>query len=230
MGQKPPHDLWFSGGSPLHPSQLCTRQQRFLRLTVRTRLFESAKPSTHYWFSSDMEWWFSVAKQVLDDIHLLLTRQSPADKARLCEVFLCRDLVRGPWNDKTWLSHFIHRYYTTEGTILYPFRNQVDKHLKNLPDTLRFDIFLLQCWSKMTLSPEQKRTFETIYEMNDEAMGGCMKTMQAYIERTRDTTINPNRLAPSSPGAISHIPRRPTSPETAARPQTSTIEQGSSQI
>lgn len=181
-GKKPPHDLWFSCGSPLYPMQLCSRQQRCMYLTVRTRLFESPKPSTHYWFSRDMEWWFSVAKQVLDDVHLLLTRQSSADKARLYEVFLRGDWVRGPWNsDTTWLSRFIHRYYAVEGTVLYPFRNKVDKHLKDLPDTLRFDVFLLQCWSQMALASEQKRTFEIIYEMNDEAMETCMEIIQARL-------------------------------------------------
>lgn len=185
--KEPTEDLWFSGGSPIAPLQLTQRQQRCLRLTVGTRLFESPSPSTHYWFSRDMEWWFSAAKQVLDDIHQLLLRQNDADK-----FFLLWTSLRGPWrcgtwkSEVTWLSRFIYRYYKTEGRILHPFRNMVDKHLKDHPDTLRFDIFLLQCWSemrsKMILSLEQQRTFETILRINDEGPEVCMRAMETRMD------------------------------------------------
>lgn len=182
----PTDDLSFSGGSPIVPLQLIHRQQRCLRLTVGTRLFESPSPNTHYWFSQDMEWWFSAARQVLDDIHMLLMRQNDADKS-----FLFWTSLSGPWrcgtwkSEATWLSRFIHRYYQDEGKFLHPFRNKVDKHLKEIPDTLRFDIFLLQCWSEMRsemhLSPEEQ-TFFTILAMNDESPEVCMQAIQARMD------------------------------------------------
>ncbi|KAI3392466.1 hypothetical protein diail_5682 [Diaporthe ilicicola] len=182
---EPTHGLSFSCGSPMSPIQLRDRQQKYLPLTVKTRLFESPTPETHYWFSRDMEWWSSAAKQVLDDIHLLLTRHCSADMSRLYTVSLCGPWNCGPWkSDATWLSRFIHRYCADEGTTLYTFRNKVDKHLKDKPDTLRFDVFLLQCWSEMALSAQQQRTFETIYELNDEAPEVSMNIILAFTENS----------------------------------------------
>lgn len=183
----PTDDLWFSGGSPIVPLQLIHRQQRCLRLTVGTRLFESPSPNTHYWFSQDMEWWVSAAKQVLDDIHQLLLSQNDND-----ESFLLWTSLSGPWrcgtwkSEATWLSRFIFRFYEAEGTFLHPLRNKVDKHLKDIPDTLRFDIFLLQCWSEMRsgmrLSLGQEATFETILAMNEKGPEVCLRAIQARMD------------------------------------------------
>lgn len=182
--KEPTHDLIFSGGSPIVPLQLSQRQQRCLRLTVNTRLFESPGPNTHYWYSRDMDWWFSAAKQVLDDLHRLLTSQNHADRSLLLRVSLCGPWRCGPWKSQvTWLSRFIHRYYETNGTFLHPFRSRVDKHLKDHPDPLHFDAFLLQCWSEMTLSVDQRRTFLTIEYLNDKAPEICADAIRAYINR-----------------------------------------------
>lgn len=134
-----------------------------------------------------MEWWYSAAKQVLNDIHRLLLRQKDADKSFLFWTSLCGPWRCGTWkSEATWLSRFIHRYYEAEGTVLHPFRNKVDKHLRDIPDTLRFDIFLLQCWSEMRsemgLSEEQEKTFLTILAMNNESPEVCMQAIQARID------------------------------------------------
>lgn len=177
--KQPTWDLIFSGSSPLPPLQRCERQQDCLHLTASTRLFESPGPNNHYWFSKDMSWWFSAAKQVLDDLHRLLTSQSQADRSFLYRVSVC-----GPWKSQvTWLSRFIHRYYETKGTFLHRFRSKVDKHRKDHPDTLHFDVFLLQCWSEMALSPEQRSTFLTIDGINEKAPGICTKAIQAHMHR-----------------------------------------------
>ncbi|KAG6358028.1 hypothetical protein INS49_013912 [Diaporthe citri] len=182
--QNPTHDLIYSGGSPIAPLQLSQRQQLCLRLTVNTRLFESPNPNTHYWYSRDMDWWFSAAKQVLDDLHRLLSSQSPADRSFLFRVSLCGPWRCGPWKSQvTWLSRFIHRYYEARGTVLHRFRSRVDKHLKDHPDPLYFDAFLLQCWSEMTLSLEQESTLATIERINDEAPEICVKVIQAHMRR-----------------------------------------------
>lgn len=124
-----------------------------------------------------MDWWFSVAKQVLDDVHLLLTRQSHADRS-----FLSRVSLYGPWEfEVTWLSRFVHRYYEAEGTILHPLRHKIDEHLRDIPPTLRFDIFLLQCWSEMTLCVEQRRTSEAIHELNELVPEVSMQRVHAHM-------------------------------------------------
>lgn len=126
-----------------------------------------------------MAWWFSAAKQVLDDLHQILTRQSSADKSHLYNASLCGPWRCGPWkSDATWLSRFIHCFYETEGTILHRYRNWVDKHLIDCRDDLRFDIFLLQCWSEMALDSEHKSTFEIIYSINDESPEICTEVNQ----------------------------------------------------
>jgi hypothetical protein len=67
---------------------LHTDQLLCLRLTVNTRLFWRPHPNTDYWLSGDMARWFSAAKQVLDDLHKILTRQSSVDKCHLYTVSL----------------------------------------------------------------------------------------------------------------------------------------------
>lgn len=156
-----------------------------------------------------MDWWFSAARRVLEDLHPLLTRQSFADSAQLYRVSLCSPWRCGPWkSDVTWLSRFIHRYCEAEGTSLYPFRNKVDKHLKGLPDTLRFDMFLLQCWSKMALEPEQQRTFETIYEINDEAPEICMEAIRAYMDTMAPDSEHRQPQEPGANGPLDQPPGR----------------------
>lgn len=181
--EEPTHDLYFSGGSPLVPAQLSDRQQRCLSLTVDTRLFESPNPWSHYWFSRDMDWWASTAKMVLDDLHLLLTRHGDEGKSFLFKVSLFGPWRCGPWkSDATWLSRFVHRYYEAEGTVLHPLRNKVDKHLKDVPDTLRFDIFLLQCWSDLVLSEEQESTRDLIGRINEEPPEICVEAIQKHMD------------------------------------------------
>lgn len=198
--KEPTHDLKFSGGSPITPAQLSDRQQQCLRLTVDTRLFESPALWSHYWFSGDMDWWSSAAKAVLDYIHVLLTRQNHDDKSFLFSVSLCGPWRCGPWkSDATWLSRFMHRYCEAEGAILHPVRDEVDKHLKDIPDTLHFDIFLLQCWSEMTLSPEQKSTLDTIKHINEKAPEICVEALQAHMDMTAPAPEQRYRLR--DPGA-----------------------------
>lgn len=131
-----------------------------------------------------MGWWYSAARQVFNDLHRLLTSQSQADKSFLFKVSVCGPWRCGPWKSQvTWLSRFIHHYYEARGTALHRFRSKVDKHGKDHPDTLHFDVFLLQYWSQLTLSLEQESTLTTIERINDEAPEICVEGIQTYMRR-----------------------------------------------
>lgn len=53
---------------------------------------------------------------------------------------------------------------------------------------MRFDIFLLQCWSEMALDLEHERTFRSISFINDKPPEICMDEVTRYMDRIAPDT------------------------------------------
>lgn len=197
--RQPTRVLLFSRGAPMDLS-LSKRGLQCLRLTVKTRLISRPQTNTHYWASGDMAWWFWAARVVLDYLHELLTSPHPIAKSHVYSLSLSGPWRCGRWkSDATWLSRFIHHSYScSEGSFLYPYARWLDKHLMYRRDFLRFDIFLLQCWSQMNLSPEEKGTVGTISFINEQPPEVCLYVLDMYMERVAPV---PYRREPREPAA-----------------------------
>ncbi|KUI72154.1 hypothetical protein VM1G_07800 [Cytospora mali] len=152
--------LGFSNGRPLDPPHMERNGLQCMQSTVTNPFFESAKPSTHYWFSRDMEWWFSAAKQVFYDIKAYLAEDNFDNVPVNCLDSL--RLLRHPQRDRmNWLSSFVyHLELHMAGSVLHPVRQCIRSPCDETrqPDTLRFDVFLLECWAHMGLASQQDRT------------------------------------------------------------------------
>jgi hypothetical protein len=137
-----------------------------------------------------MAWWFSAARQVFHDVQALLTKGDPdaTPFTHLCTP----SLLRHPESAKmSWLSCFVRLRLHKEGTIFYPARGMVRTPCDDsgLPDTLRFDVFLLECWSRMSLdSQEDTATLQTINKLQadfDTLWKKCVATHQKYEQELR---------------------------------------------
>ncbi|POS69079.1 hypothetical protein DHEL01_v212525 [Diaporthe helianthi] len=206
--RQPRRPLLFSMGAPMAHS-LSKSGHEFLRLTVKTRLISQPQPNTHYWASGDMAWWFWAARVVLNNLHGVLTSPQSIAKSHIYALSMCGPWRCGSWrSDATWLSRFIHVSYSAiQGSFLYPYVRWVDKHLMNRRDFLRFDIFLLQCWSQMDLNPEQKATVDTISFINEQPPEVCLYVLDSYMERTAPDPRRPPPQAPATNGRSTAYPR-----------------------
>ncbi|KUI56492.1 hypothetical protein VP1G_03800 [Cytospora mali] len=151
--------LGFSNGRPIDPPHMERNGLQCLQSTVTSPSFESAKPSTHYWFSKDMDWWFSAAKQVFYDVKAFLEADN-FDNVPVNFLDTLR-LLRHPQRDRVnWLSSFVyHLELQRLGAVLHPARQWIRSPCdeSRQPDTLRFDVFLVECWAHMGLASQQDR-------------------------------------------------------------------------
>ncbi|KAG8157837.1 hypothetical protein KVR01_012499 [Diaporthe batatas] len=195
----PTRPLLFSDGAPMCKS-LSKGGFQCLRLTVKTRLIEQPQGNTHYWASGEMAWWFYAARVVLEHLHGVLTSPRPFAKSYIYLLCLSGPWRCGPWkSDATWLSRVIHHSYgCVEGSFLHPYAPWIDKHLMDRRDFLRFDIFLLQCWSQMEMDSARKRTVDTISFINEQPPEVCFYVLDRYMERVAPS---PYRRGPDEPSA-----------------------------
>ncbi|ROV95612.1 hypothetical protein VSDG_05271 [Cytospora chrysosperma] len=186
----PTDTLKFNNGERLFPARLRQQNSQCVQSTTTTKLFESAPFAIHYWYSRDMAWWVSAARQVFHDAQALLTKGDPdaTPFTHLCTP----NLLRHPESAKlSWLSCFVRLRLHKEGSILHPARGMVRTPCDEtgLPDTLRFDVFLLECWSRMDLdSQEDMATLQTINKLQadfDRLWKKCVATHEKYEKELR---------------------------------------------
>lgn len=203
--------LKFSCGNTLCPVRMWSRNSQCVQSINTIKLFESASPSTHYWHSKDMAWWFSAARQVFYDIQALLKK--PDLKATPFTLSRTSRLLHDPENARiTWLSCIVQFFLGREGTVLHPARAMIRTPGDDdgLPDTLRFDKFLLECWSRMDLNSEEEtalvRTIENLQAKFDTRWKVCIAAYQRHVYRVQNRgPQDENRIFLPRPRAYERI-------------------------
>ncbi|ROW07265.1 hypothetical protein VMCG_03767 [Cytospora schulzeri] len=198
--QVPTDTLKFSNGDPFDSTRLRQQKSQCVRSTVTAKLLGSVPHTTHYWHSGDMAWWFSAAKQVFHDAQSLLDKNDP--DAIPFTYDSVPNMLRHPDRAKmNWLSCFVQLCLRKEGSILHPAQAMVRTPCDDsgLADTLRFDVFLLECWSRMGFSSQKDRT--TIQTINTRQVEFDMrwKKLVAAHEKNEQQL---RRSEPPAPGNV----------------------------